>query len=154
MFMCYSVELPYRMVCTLLYMFMCYSVELPYRMVCTLLYIFMCYSVERPYRMVCTFSCVILLSCPIGWSVHYCKFLSLCRSLSDAVRGPERELGVLSLKAPRNCPTLSTSPGRKKATGRREMRGGGEGDRGGGEKGNRGVMTTNDLLKATSVELV
>ena len=58
---------------------------------------------------------------------------------------------MLSLKAPRNCPTFSTSPGKKKATGRREMRGGGEGDRGGG---GRGVMTTDDLLKATSVELV
>ena len=61
---------------------------------------------------------------------------------------------MLSLKAPRNCPTFSTSLGKKKATGRREMRGGGEGDRGGGEKGGTGVMTTDDLLKATSVELV
>lgn len=78
------------------------------------------------------------------------------RELSSAMCGPEKDLGMLALKAPGNSPTVSSSPGKKKTARVRER----EGGRGGGkEKGRRGgaaggVLTTDKMLSATSIELV
>lgn len=65
------------------------------------------------------------------------------RALAAAACGPERELGLLPLKAPYNSPTVSgSSPSKRKRRGRM------------GTHGRHGVMTTDDITTATTAELV
>ena len=74
--------------------------------------------------------------------VHCLKLSVLFpRALAAAACGPERELGMLSLKAPSNSPTLSSS---NSSTRKKRRRKGGA----------HGVMTTDDINTASSVELV
>lgn len=72
------------------------------------------------------------------------------------MRGPEKDLGIIALKAPTNSPTVSSSPSKKKTATAKEREGGREG---GKEKRRRGraaagVLTTDKMLNATSTELV
>ena len=79
-----------------------------------------------------------------------------CRALSNVMRAPEKELGMLAVTAPSNSPTVSAgSPSKKKTTsgGKRKRRGGARGGRGGRGSGG-GMMTIDDVLNATSDELV
>ena len=106
-----------------------------------------------PYTYICTCSSVVFhksrdvagFCTSYTMSVHiYTCTSSHNRALSDAMQGPESDLGILALKAPSNSPTLSGSPS-KRGRRRRRRR---------GERGSGGVMTTDDLLNDTSVELV
>ena len=67
------------------------------------------------------------------------------RTLSNAARGPDSDLGMLTLNAPSNSPTVAGSPSKR---GRRRKRGKKE------KEGSGGIMTTDDLLHDTSIELV
>ncbi|CAI8047058.1 Cilia- and flagella-associated protein 47 [Geodia barretti] len=64
------------------------------------------------------------------------------RALVAAACGPERELGLLPLKAPSNSPTVSSD---SSARWRKKRRGRGA--------GKPGIMTTDDVTTATSVDL-
>ena len=57
--------------------------------------------------------------------------------------GPEKELGMLALKAPDNSPSKIRTATVKETEGRK-----------GREKGRGGVLTTDTMLNATSIELV
>ena len=67
------------------------------------------------------------------------------RTLSNAARGPDSDLGMLTLNAPSNSPTVAGSPSKR---GWRRRRGKKE------KEGSGGIMTTDDLLHNTSIELV
>ena len=67
------------------------------------------------------------------------------RALSNAMCGPEKELGMLAVKAPDNSPSKLRTATVKETEG-------GKGRRGGRRVG--GVLTTDTMLNATSAELV
>ena len=69
--------------------------------------------------------------------------LSSLRALAAAACGPEKELGLLPLKAPSNSPTVSSD---SSARWRKKRRGRGA--------GKPGIMTTDDVTTSTSVDLV
>ena len=67
------------------------------------------------------------------------------RALSNAARGPDSELGMLTLNAPTNSPTVAGSPSKRDRRRRKKKE----------KKRSEGIMTTNDLVHdTTSVELV
>ena len=82
----------------------------------------------------------------------------LYRILSIAVKGEEKDLGILPLKGPSNSPTVTGPSRQRKAItdsgrdGGRRKRGGRRGER--GKRSSSGGMTTDDIVNATSIELV
>ncbi|CAI8005307.1 hypothetical protein GBAR_LOCUS4137, partial [Geodia barretti] len=71
-----------------------------------------------------------------------CEGVTYTGALVTAACGPERELGLLPLKAPSNSPTVSSD---SSARWRKKRRGRGA--------GKPGIMTTDDVTTATSVDL-